>query len=84
MPMKVTARLDLGRDFNRRLQVRIDDIVVSYTAESCPDVNKLARMKGLIDEVRTIALQAYSLGVEQGKKEASKKDIPKTKKEFDI
>lgn len=67
--MKVVTKLDLGYDFNKHLQVKIDDLVASHVARAvstCPQENINERNKTLIDSVRQIAKDAYSLGVEQG------------------
>lgn len=67
--MKVVTKLDLGHNFNSHFQVRIDDLTASHTARAvstCPQENINERNKTLIDSIRQIAKDAYSLGVEQG------------------
>jgi hypothetical protein len=56
--MKVTAKLELGRDFDKKLREKINKVVQLKGKAGEPDAEQ-----ELVTEVRRLTVQAFKLGL---------------------
>jgi hypothetical protein len=66
MSMKIVTKLDYGHNFNKSITEFIDHIIEVNKKEHSSQITLAIATKQLVEEVRKLVKDAYSMGVEQG------------------